>query len=121
MPENFYNTIVRLLESNNAAGIRKGLSMLSKEDRGLNRENLNHILEILMSFFYIDALDRPDLISVVDEVISTIASMGEWVIPVLIKNLAAGDLKSQMAVAHASAAAAIRWECSILFSAPIQN
>jgi hypothetical protein len=50
---------------------------------------------------YIDPLDRPDLVPILDEAVSLVVGFGEWVIPVLIDHLEAGDIKAQLAVGHA--------------------
>ena len=51
--------------------------------------------------FYIDPLDRPDLVPILDEAVSLVVGFGEWVIPVLVDHLEAGDIKAQLAVGHA--------------------
>jgi hypothetical protein len=58
------------------------------------------MFEMVKTLFYIDALDHPELIPVIEEAINLTARFGAWVIPVLIENLDAGDIKAQWAIAH---------------------
>lgn len=55
---------------------------------------------MISSLFYLDVLDRPELIPILDEAVNLAVSFGPWVIPVLVDNLDAGDLKAQWAIAH---------------------
>lgn len=56
---------------------------------------------MVSAVFYIDPLDRPDLVPILDEAISLVVGFGEWVIPMLLENLDAGDIKAQLAIGHA--------------------
>jgi HEAT repeat protein len=56
---------------------------------------------MVSTLFYIDPLDRPDLVPLLEEAISLVVGFGKWVIPVLLQKLDAGDLKAQMAAAQA--------------------
>jgi HEAT repeat protein len=66
-----------------------------------SHEELRPLLEIVGSLFYIDPLDRPDLVPLVHEAISLVSDFGHWVIPYLVEDLDAGDVKAQLAVAAA--------------------
>jgi HEAT repeat protein len=59
------------------------------------------LFEMVSAIFYIDPLDRPDLVPILDEAVSLMVGFGAWVIPILIENLVAGDIKAQMAIGHA--------------------
>jgi HEAT repeat protein len=56
---------------------------------------------LIVPLFYIDTLDHPEHMPVVEDAIMVTADMGEAVIPVLIQTLESGDVKAQMALAQA--------------------
>ncbi len=56
---------------------------------------------MVSTIFYIDPWDRPDLMPILDEAISLVVGFGEWIIPILVKNLDTTDIKAQFAVAQA--------------------
>lgn len=98
MPGNSNRTIERLLASEKPGEIREGLKLIKDE---ISRVGASEALfEMVSTVFYIDPLDRPDMMPVLDEAISLVASLGKPIIPVLVKQLDAGDLKAQMAVAQ---------------------
>jgi len=101
MPNIEYEKIKKLLASNDADQIHQGLTMIREELQGMEKEDLREVVEMVTSLFYIDILDRPDLVPVVDEAISLVAESGERVIPLLVDSLDAGDLKAQLAIGHA--------------------
>jgi HEAT repeat protein len=55
---------------------------------------------MVTSLFYIDTLDHPELVPVIDEAVNLAAAFGSWVIPILIEDLDAGDIKAQWAIAN---------------------
>ena len=101
MPENSYQTIQALLASTEPDDLRQGLELIRSEIALIGSSEARSLFEMVTAIFYIDPLDRPDLMPVLDEAISLVVGFGEWVIPVLIDTLDAGDIKAQMAVAQA--------------------
>ena len=101
MPENAYQTIQALLASAEPNDLRQGLELIRSEIARIGSGEARPLFEMVTAIFYIDPLDRPDLMPVLDEAISLVVGFGEWVIPVLIETLEAGDMKAQMAVAQA--------------------
>jgi len=101
MPENSFQTIQALLTSTEPDDLRQGLELIRSEIARIGSSEARPLFEMVTAIFYIDPLDRPDLMPVLDEAISLVVGFGEWVIPVLIKTLEAGDIKAQMAVAQA--------------------
>jgi len=101
MPENSYRTIEKLLTGTDLEELRQGLDLVKRKLSGVNPQEAKPLFEMVSTIFYIDLLDRPDLVSIVDEAISLVAGFGKWVIPALVERLVAGDLKAQMAAAHA--------------------
>jgi HEAT repeat protein len=101
MSENAYPTIQSLLTSTEPQDLRQGLDLIRSEIARIGSSEAQPLFEMVTAIFYIDPLDRPDLMPVLDEAISLVVGFGEWVIPALINNIDAGDLKAQMAVAQA--------------------
>jgi HEAT repeat protein len=51
--------------------------------------------------FYIDTLDHPEYVPVVEDAISMIGSVGQVAVPILMQELEGGDVKAQMAIGQA--------------------
>ncbi|MBI3005010.1 MAG: hypothetical protein HYY49_06290 [Ignavibacteriales bacterium] len=101
MAKKSLESLKKLLASTRPEEIRQGLELVKKEISQATSTERESLLEMLSALFYIDPLDEPDLVSLVDEAISIVAQFGTSVIPLLVQKLDAGDLKAQMAVAHA--------------------
>jgi HEAT repeat protein len=96
-----YPKIRSLLTSTRPEELRKGLELARQEIARVGSREAKPLFEIVSTIFYIDPLDRPDLVPIVDDAVSLVAGFGQWVIPMLIDHLEAGDIKAQMAVGHA--------------------
>jgi len=99
--DNSYKMIKSLLASSKPGDVRRGLKLVREE---IAREGTNEarpLFEMVTAIFYIDPLDRPDLVPVIDEAINLVVGFGKWIIPVLVENLDAGDFKVQLAISHA--------------------
>jgi HEAT repeat protein len=101
MSEDTHRRIRALLASAEPDDLREGLALVKKEIARLGSEESKPLFEMVSTIFYIDPLDRPDLVPALDEAVSLVVGFGEWVIPVLIRQLEDGDVKAQLAVAHA--------------------
>lgn len=101
MVEMNYEEVKTLLASNKAEEIHQGLERVKSILPELEGDELEDVVGMVASLFYIDLLDRPDLVPVVDEAISLLGNSGERVIPLLVDSLGAGDLKAQLAIGHA--------------------
>jgi HEAT repeat protein len=93
--------IRKLLSSADAADLRRGLELVRQEIARVGSEEARPLFEAVSSVFYLDPLDRPDLVPVLDEAVGLVAGFGEWVIPILVDRLEAGDVKAQLAAGHA--------------------
>jgi hypothetical protein len=93
--------IRRLLSSADAGDLGRGLDLVRREIARVGSEEARPLFEAVSSVFYLDPLDRPDLVPVLDEAVGLVAGFGEWVIPVLVDRLEAGDVKAQLAAGHA--------------------
>jgi HEAT repeat protein len=99
--EDPYPTIRSLLISTNFEELRKGLELAKHEIARVGPHEAKPLFEIVSVIFYIDPLDRPDLVPILDEAVNLVVGFGEWVIPMLVDHLEAGDIKAQLAVGHA--------------------
>jgi len=101
MAQENVNDIKKKLASDQPQEIHQGLEMVRDEIGNVKDEDLRELVDMVLSLFYIDLLDHPDLVPVVDEAISLVADTGQRVIPLLIDSLDAGDLKAQLAIGQA--------------------
>jgi len=101
MKEDPHHTIQALLASTKPEELREGLERVKKEISRIGSDQSKPLFEMVSTIFYIDPLDRPDLVPLLDDAISLIVGFGKWVIPALIQQLEGGDLKAQIAVGHA--------------------
>jgi HEAT repeat protein len=96
-----YHTISTLLSSHDPADLLRGLALVKAEAPGADPQGCERLCEVVLPIFYIDPLDHPEHIPVIEEAITVVAGLGEAVIPPLIQNLEMGDVKAQMAIASA--------------------
>lgn len=101
MSEESYHAIEKLLASAKPEEIRQGLKLVKNEITRIGPSEARRLFEMVSTIFHIDVLDRPDLVPVLDEAIGLVVGLGKWIIPVLVEQLDAGDLKAQMAAAQA--------------------
>ncbi len=101
MTENSYPTIRKLLASTEPEELKKGLELVRQEITQISSGDARSLFEMIYALFYIDHLDQPHLIPILDEAVNLVKEFGESVIPDLIQNLGTSDIKAQLAVAHA--------------------
>lgn len=94
-------TIQTCLSSESPESLRRGLALVEHEIARLGTKEARPLFEVLSPIFYLDPLDRPELVPILDEAVSLVVGFGEWVIPVLLDHLEAGDVKAQLAIGHA--------------------
>jgi HEAT repeat protein len=96
-----YQEIKDLLNSPDAGQIHQGLLMIREELPSIDEDSARSLFEMVSVLFHVDLFDHPDQAGVVDEAISLVADFGEEVIPYLLNDLDAGDMKAQLAIGHA--------------------
>jgi HEAT repeat protein len=101
MLEETYRTIGNLLSSHDPADLRRGLELVRAEAPLASPQDCDRLCETILPLFYIDPLDHPEHVPVIEEAILVVAGLGEAVIPSLIQGLEMGDVKAQMAIASA--------------------
>jgi hypothetical protein len=100
MPDNSYRVIRALLTSKRPEEIQEGLRLVAIEITKLGSGDARPLFEMVTALFYIDVLDHPELVPALDQAVKLTASFGSWVIPILLEDLDAADMKAQWAIAH---------------------
>jgi HEAT repeat protein len=101
MQQEVFQTISTLLAGTDPDEIRDGLALVKSQLPALSEEEGQTLLEMISALFYIDPLDLPDHVPVIEDAIALVGSMGDWAIPPLLQELGGGDVKAQMAIAQA--------------------
>lgn len=102
MQDDVLHTIGNLLSSHDPADLQRGLALArTAATTTAGPELCGQLCELILPIFYIDPLDHPEHVPVIEEAIRVIAGLGEAIIPTLIQNLEMGDVKAQMAIAQA--------------------
>jgi HEAT repeat protein len=101
MASDTYQEIKTLLSSEDPGEIHQGLVKIRKELPDIDEQNARSLFEMISVLFHVDLFDHPDQAGVVDEAISLVGDFGEQVIPYLLTDLDAGDMKAQLAIGHA--------------------
>lgn len=101
MTENKYSEIKSLLASDDPEQMYEGLVRVREVLPEADREEARELVEMVSALFYVDLLDHPDQVYVIDEAVSLVADFGEFVVPILLKTLDAGDMKAQLTIGHA--------------------
>ncbi|MCJ7717587.1 MAG: hypothetical protein MUO54_13850, partial [Anaerolineales bacterium] len=96
-----YEQIKSLLSSSDSGKIHQGLVMIREGLPSIIEEATRSLFEMVSALFYIDLLDHPEHAYVLDEAVNLVADFGEFVIPILLNNLDAGDMKAQLTIGHA--------------------
>ena len=96
-----YNEIKDLLNSINSEDIHQGLVMIREELPNISEEDSKSLFDMVSALFYIDLLDHPEHAYVLDEAVGLAADFGASVVPILLNNLDAGDMKAQLTIGHA--------------------
>ena len=93
--------IANLLSSHAPDELLRGLALIKEATPRATPTDAQQYCELILPLFYIDPLDHPEHVPVIEEAIMVAAGLGDSVIPILIQNLEAGDVKAQMAMAQA--------------------
>lgn len=101
MEEHLRRSIETLLASQQPEDLHRALDLIKKEISKVGTDEAGRLFEMVSTLFYIDPLDRPDLAPLLNEAIALVVGFGKWVIPALLTQLDAGDLKAQIAIANA--------------------
>lgn len=101
MQSETFHAIAALLASTDPAEIHRGLEQVKAQLPSWTQDEARPVLDMIIALFYIDPLDLPGHVPVLEEAIAVAASFGPWAIPVLIGAMEGGDVKAQMAIAQA--------------------
>ena len=94
-------SIESLLTSTNVKDVLRGLGLVEENLASSNEADKKAVFEMIASLFYIDVLEQPHFVPVLEEAVSIGTRFGDVAIPILLEKLDAGDLKAQIAAAHA--------------------
>ncbi len=100
MTDDSFHHIRMLLAGTDPEELRKGLKLAEEEIGKADSESDRSLFEMISPLFYIDTLDHPELVPILDEAVNLMARLGPWIIPILVANLDEGDLKAQIAFAN---------------------
>lgn len=101
MADESLETIKALMTSTTPDELRRGLAMVRQAISRVGSREARPLFEMVSSIFYIDPLDHPEMVPILDEAVSLVVGFGGWVIPALVEQLDAGDVKAQLAIGHA--------------------
>ena len=101
MQQEVFQTIATLLASTDPNEIRGGLALVKSQLPSIGEDEGRPLLEMISALFYIDPLDLPGHVPVIEDAIALVGSMDAWAIPPLLQELGGGDVKAQMAIAQA--------------------
>ncbi len=96
-----YKEIKKLLASEDPEEIHQGLVKVREHLPGIDEQRARELFEMISPLFYIDVLDHPELVPVLDEAVGLMADFGDQAVPILLETLDAGDMKAQLTVGHA--------------------
>jgi len=96
-----YAQIKSLLNSPHSEEIHQGLVMIREVLPTISEGDAHSLFDMVSALFYIDLLDHPEHAFVLDEAVGLVADFGEFVVPILLNNLDAGDMKAQLAIGQA--------------------
>lgn len=98
MVESLTRAINKLLSSTDPEEVSIGLDKIwARLPSAAPDEKLRYV-EMVSALFYIDTLDHPEYLPVVEDAIALVGSVGEPAIPLLMQELEGGDVKAQMAI-----------------------
>ena len=101
MSEEHFSEIKHLLASDDPEEIHQGLVKVRQVLPETSEEEARELIEMVSALFYVDLLDHPDQVYVIDEAVSLAADFGEFVVPILLRTLDATDMKAQLTIGHA--------------------
>ena len=99
--EEFTRAVSRLLSSTDPEEVSIGLEKLHARMPRAGDDEKRRYVEMVSVLFYIDTLDHPEYLSLVEDAIGLVSNVGTAAIPVLMQELEAGDVKAQMAIGQA--------------------
>lgn len=98
MVEDLTRAIGKLLSSTDPETVSVGLEKAWARLPSASIDEKLRYVEMASALFYIDTLDHPEYLPVVEDAIALVGSVGEPAIPILMQELEGGDVKAQMAI-----------------------
>jgi HEAT repeat protein len=91
--------LLRKLRSEDKIQIQKGLEGLAERFKGLEGSEFEEAVHAVEGLFYVDPMDHPELLPVLEQAEGILAELREKVIPVLLQSLGESDLKTHFHLA----------------------
>lgn len=98
MVEELTQAISRLLSSTDPEEVSVGLEKMWARLPSASEDEKRRYVDMASALFYIDTLDHPEYLPVVEDAVALVGSIGEPAIPILMQQLEGGDVKAQMAI-----------------------
>ncbi len=93
-------TLYEAVRTNDSITIRKAIANIGSSVDQLEPRQIPETVEVLSSLFYIDLGDHPEYVSVVQDTVAMIASIGEPAVPTLMWLLGESDYKANLLIAR---------------------
>ena len=77
MPEYSRKTVEELLASTRLEDLRAGLNLLKQEISRVGSDEARELFEVLTTLFYLDPIERPDLLPILEDAISLVVGFGK--------------------------------------------
>lgn len=94
-----HRDLLQMLRSEDKIQIQKGLEGLARHLRTLEGAAFEEGVQAVTGLFYVDPMDHPELIPVLDQAEHLLADLRQKVIPVLLRGLGDSDLKIHLHLA----------------------
>lgn len=89
------------IKSSDPLIIRKAIAGVGANVDELELRQIPEAVEVMASLFYVDLGDKPEFVSVVEDTVSIISSIGEPAVPTLMWLLGESDYKANLMIARA--------------------
>jgi len=102
-PEPDLDRLVEQLHDADVAVVLQAVWRAEERLAGSPDAEFRQTLEALLSLFYVDLVDRPDLEDAIDRVVEVVARQGARAVPVLLAQMRSSDIKSHLHLARSLA------------------
>ena len=99
--EEFTRAVSRLLSSTDPEDVSVGLEKLRARIPRAESDEQRRYVEMVSALFYIDTLDHPEYLAIVEDAIGLVGNVGAAAIPILMQEITAGNSQAQMAIGQA--------------------
>ena len=94
------SSLYESLKGSDPAEVRKAVAHIATNAQSLELRQIPEVVELLASLFYIDLGDKPEFVTVVEDTVKVIASIGEEAVPTLMWLMGESDYKANLMLAR---------------------